>query len=85
VCGNIKKLRFPDRPATTAEVDAAVLQFVRKISNVRKPSAENQEAFDAALAGIGGAVRELLDGLKVRRANAVKMAMFVPARGETAD
>lgn len=78
MCGNIKKLRFPDRPATTAEVEAAVLQYVRKISNIRKPSAENQEAFDSALAGIAGAVHEMLDGLKVKRANAVKKAMFFP-------
>jgi hypothetical protein len=76
MCGNIKKLRFPDRPATPAEVDAAVLQFVRKISNVRKPSEENREAFDAALAKIAGSVQTMLDGLVVRRTAALATATF---------
>jgi hypothetical protein len=78
VCGNIKKLRFPDRPATPAEVDAAVLQFVRKISNVRKPSEDNKEAFDDALGKIADSVRTMLDGLVVRRTAALAIATFEP-------
>jgi hypothetical protein len=76
MCGNIKRLRFPDRPATEAEIEAAVLQYVRKIADLRNPSAANKAVFDGARADIEGAVRELLAGLKVRRAEAVAKASF---------
>ena len=76
MCGNIKKLRFPDRPATDAEIDAAVQQYLRKITSMRKPSAANQAAFAAASEEIATALREMLTNLKGRRAKAVAMALF---------
>lgn len=66
MCGNIKKLRFPDRLATEQEVNAAVLQFVRKISHVRAPSPDNKPAFDDACDKIALSVRTMLDNLKGR-------------------
>jgi hypothetical protein len=48
------------------DVHAAALQYVRKISGYRAPSARNREAFDAAVAAIAAATRELLDDLEVR-------------------
>lgn len=48
--------------ATDAEVHAAALQFVRKVSGHRTPSRANQAAFDRAVEEIAGATRRLLDG-----------------------
>ncbi len=76
MCGNIKKLRFPDRPATDSEIDAAVLQYVRKISDLRHPSGENEKVFDEACEKIGASVKELLTGLKVRHHAAMETAVF---------
>lgn len=66
MCRNIKQLRDPAHPPTDAEIEAAALQFVRKVSGYRKPSAANQQAFDAAVADIAGITRRLLDSLVVR-------------------
>ncbi len=66
MCRNIKQLRFADRPPTDEELQAAALQFVRKVSGYRKPSRANQEAFDAAVAEISTATRRLLDQLITR-------------------
>jgi len=52
MCRNIRPLFNFEPPATDDEVDAAALQFVRKISGFQRPSAVNQQAFDAAVAGI---------------------------------
>lgn len=83
MCGNIKKLRFPDRPATATEIDAAVLQYVRKIADMRQPSAQHQAAFDLARAEIAEALTALLDGIKGRKAAAVAMGLsFKPLRSE---
>ena len=49
MCRSIKVLRDYDEPATPEEIEAAALQFVRKISGFRKPSKANQGAFDAAV------------------------------------
>ncbi len=66
MCRSIKQLRNPAQPATDAEIEAAALQFVRKVSGYRAPSAANQAAFDAAVADIAGVTRRLLDSLVVR-------------------
>ena len=47
MCRSIKPLRRADSETTTGEIEAAALQFVRKVSNYRTPSSKNQEAFDA--------------------------------------
>jgi hypothetical protein len=62
MCRSIKVLRKPD-PATPEEVQAAALQFVRKISGYHHPSQANQEVFDAAVAEIADASRRLLGSL----------------------
>jgi hypothetical protein len=69
VCRSIKTLRPPFTDAVTdADVDAAALQYVRKVAGMRAPSARNQEAFDAAVTQIADATRELLSGIEVRAA-----------------
>ena len=65
MCRSIKVLRRPEEPVTREEVDAAALQFVRKISGFRKPSKMNQEAFDRAVAEISAASKKLLESLRV--------------------
>ena len=47
-----------------AVVEAAALQYVRKISGYTKPSQANQEAFDRAVAEVAAASARLLDALE---------------------
>jgi hypothetical protein len=63
MCRNIRTLHNFEPPATHDEVDAAALQYVRKISGASKPSQANAEAFEKAVAAVADATRELLDGL----------------------
>ena len=63
MCRSIKVLRRADTPATTPEISAAALQFVRKVSGFRKPSRSNQEAFEAAVREVAAATERLLDTL----------------------
>jgi hypothetical protein len=67
MCRSIQTLRppFHDDP-TEAEVRAAALQYVRKVSGFRTPAPHNAEAFDAAVEAITAATGELLDRLVVR-------------------
>lgn len=68
MCRSIKVLRQPDAPVTPAEISAASLQFVRKVSGFRKPSKANQEAFDEAVREIADATQRLLERLPAARA-----------------
>jgi hypothetical protein len=63
MCRNIRTLHNFEPPATSDEVHAAALQFVRKVSGSSKPSAVNQEAFDRAVREIAHVTRHLLDDL----------------------
>ncbi|HXG40192.1 MAG TPA: DUF2277 domain-containing protein [Candidatus Limnocylindrales bacterium] len=70
MCRSIKTLRRPDGPPTDAEIEAAALQFVRKISGFHRPARRNVEAFELAVEEIAAASRKLLD------------SVARPARGE---
>jgi hypothetical protein len=63
MCRNIKTLYNFEPPANDDEIEAAALQYVRKVSGFNKPSQANQEAFDAAVAAVTEVSRELLDSL----------------------
>jgi hypothetical protein len=63
MCRNIKTLYNFEPPASEDEIEAAALQYVRKISGFNKPSQANQEAFDAAVAAVTEVSTELLDRL----------------------
>ena len=63
MCRNIHTLHNFDPPATNDEVNAAALQYVRKVAGTTKPSRANQEAFDEAVAAIAHATEHLLDHL----------------------
>jgi hypothetical protein len=67
MCRSIKTLREPYTDnVTDADIRAAALQYVRKISGFRAPAGHNAQAFDHAVATIAAATRELLDQLEVR-------------------
>ena len=67
MCRSIKVLRNMESPATEAEVEAAALQFVRKISGYRQPSKANADAFEQAVAEVAEASRRLLSQLTTAR------------------
>ena len=64
MCRSIKQLRRTDEAATEEEIQAAALQFVRKISGFRTPSRANEEAFNEAVSEIAAASQVLLDSVK---------------------
>nr|MDT0657046.1 DUF2277 family protein [Micromonospora sp. DSM 115978] len=67
MCRSIKTLREPYAEVVTeADIQAAALQYVRKISGFRTPAAHNAAAFDAAVASVASATATLLDQLVVR-------------------
>ncbi|GAA3681208.1 MULTISPECIES: DUF2277 domain-containing protein [Yimella] len=91
MCRNIRPLNNFEPPATDDEVQAAALQYVRKIAGTTKPSAANQAAFDEAVEQIAHASRHLLDALvttappKDREVEAAKARARAQARyGATA-
>jgi hypothetical protein len=64
MCRNIRTLHNFEPPATESEVEAAALQYVRKISGYAKPSQVNEQAFNEAVAAVTAASRELLARLQ---------------------
>ncbi len=63
MCRNIRTLYNFEPPATDAEIRAAALQFVRKVSGFNKPSQANEAAFERAVDEVSRAARLLLGGL----------------------
>jgi hypothetical protein len=63
MCRSIKTLHNFSPPATDAEIRAAALQFVRKLSGSARPSKANEAAFDRAVDQVAQAAHELLDAL----------------------
>ena len=62
MCRSIKTLRPPYQEVVTEDdMHAAALQYVRKVSGFRAPAPHNAEAFDAAVAAVTAATRDLLD------------------------
>ena len=69
MCRSIHTLRPPfTEHVTEADMRAAALQYVRKISGFRVPASHNKEAFDQAVAAVTAATLELLSGITVRGA-----------------
>lgn len=63
MCRNIRILFNFEPPATEAEIRAACLQFVRKVSGFQKPSKANEAVFDRAVDEVAAVSRTLLDSL----------------------
>ena len=63
MCRNIRTLHNFEPPASREEVQAAAVQYVRKVSGSTRPSQSNQAAFDRAVREVAEATQRLLDGL----------------------
>jgi hypothetical protein len=63
MCRNIKPLYNFEPPANDADVHAAALQFVRKISGFNKPSKANEQAFNDAVDATAQVAQQLLAAL----------------------
>jgi hypothetical protein len=63
MCRNIRTLHNFEPPATAEEVQAAALQYVRKVSGSTRPSQANQAAFDQAVREVTDATQRLLEAL----------------------
>lgn len=68
MCRNIKKLYNFEPHATSEEVTAAAVQYVRKISGFQKPSAANEDAFNRAIEEVAHATHHLLEDLVTQAA-----------------
>jgi hypothetical protein len=65
MCRNIKTLANFEPPATTDEVRASALQFVRKLSGTTKPSRANEEVFNRAVDEVAAAAQRLINSLEI--------------------
>jgi hypothetical protein len=63
MCRNIRTLHNFEPHATSEEIHAAALQYVRKISGSNKPSKANEEAFERAVHEVAHATQHLLESL----------------------
>ncbi len=63
MCRNIKTLANFEPPATSDEIRASALQFVRKLSGTNKPSRANEEAFNRAIVEVTEAAERLIRSL----------------------
>ena len=85
MCRNIRTLHNFEPPSTASEIEAAALQYVRKIAGTTKPSAANAEVFAAAVAAITAATTELLDGLTTNAPPKDREVEAAKARARTAE
>lgn len=67
MCRNITELRGLQPPATTTEIDAAALQYIRKVTGVRNPNPAVREAYDRAVAAVAEATAVVLAAMPERR------------------
>jgi hypothetical protein len=63
MCRNIRVLSNFDPPTTREEIEAAALQYVRKVSGLQKPGADGHEAFERAVAEVAASTARLLQAL----------------------
>jgi hypothetical protein len=68
MCRSIRVLYNFEPPTTDDEIRAAALQYVRKVSGLRAPSAADAPAFDAAVEAVSAETRRLLRSLRARTA-----------------
>ncbi len=66
MCRSIVRLRQGSQIHDRAGMEAAALQYVRKVSGFRQPSKVNQVVFDEAVAAIAGATNSLMESLQLR-------------------
>ena len=84
MCRNIRTLFNYDPPSTSADIEAAALQYVRKVSGYRAPSAANEAAFQRAVVDIASATASLLDSLETSAPPRDRGAEIAKARARNA-
>jgi hypothetical protein len=67
MCRNITELRGLEPSATHDEIEAAALQYIRKVSGIRAPNDASREAFELAVAEVAAATAKVLDQMPSRR------------------
>jgi hypothetical protein len=85
MCRNIRQLHNFEPPATTDEVRAAALQYVRKVSGSTRPSQANEEAFARAVEEVAHATQHLLDALVTAAAPKDRDVEAAKARARAAE
>jgi hypothetical protein len=85
MCRNIKTLFNFDPPATEAEIRAASLQFVRKLSGFNAPSRANEAAFARAIEEVADVARRLIDSLETNAPPKNREEEAAKARARAAD
>lgn len=66
MCRSIVRLREGSELLGRSEMEAAALQYVRKVSGFRQPSRANEETFATAVTAIADATGVLMASLVVR-------------------
>lgn len=84
MCRNIRQLNNFEPPATSDEVRAAALQFVRKVSGMNKPSKANEEYFQEAVDDIAHITQHLLEHLTTTAAPKIREEEAAKARARSA-
>jgi hypothetical protein len=85
MCRNIRPLFNFEPPATEDEIQAAALQYVRKVSGTRKPSVANVDPFERAVAEIAEATRRLVESLETTSPPKNREIEAAKARERSAD
>jgi hypothetical protein len=84
MCRNIRNLHNFEPPATLDEIQAASLQFVRKISGFTRPSRANEAAFNAAVDDVARIAAQLLATLEASSTPKNREEEAVKARARSA-
>lgn len=85
MCRNIRPLFNFDPPSTEAEIRAASLQFVRKISGFTNPSKANETAFLEAVEEVAGVSARLLVSLDTNAPPKNRVEEAAKARARSAE
>ncbi|MCY4146010.1 MAG: DUF2277 domain-containing protein [Chloroflexi bacterium] len=84
MCRNIRPLFNYEPASSRADMEAAALQYVRKVSGFRKPSTRNQLAFERAVREVAGATARLLESLETSAPPRSRAAEIAKARARNA-
>lgn len=82
MCRNITELRGLQPPATEAELHAAALQYIRKVTGLRQPPPAVVAAYERAVAAVAEATAAVLAELPDRRQPPLRLPPM--RRGKTA-
>lgn len=85
MCRSITRLYNVEPPVTDDEIQAASLQFARKISGINRPSKANEAQFGAAVEAIAAATRQLLDALETKTAPQNRVEALAKRRARAAE